>query len=102
MPADGERRLCSAITDVPGRDSASANGRPSRPVSTSAAEIGERALALAPPHGVARGVHQLVEPRHHDDVASTQRSSTDCAAPESIARSAARTPSASVSSPPPT
>ena len=47
-PAEGERRLCSAISEVPGRDSASANGRPSRPVLHLALELGQRPLVLAP------------------------------------------------------
>ena len=47
-PAEGERRLCSAISEVPGRASASANGRSSSSLGRGSLELGERHLAPAP------------------------------------------------------
>ena len=72
-PAEGERRLCSAISEVPGRDRASANGRPS-PLrgSTAALELGQAdARACAAPTA--------------SRVASTRSSSRTAHAPPALA-----------------
>ena len=84
-PADGERRLCSATSDVPGRASASANGRPSRLDAGLALELGQRALALAAVQRLARGADERVEPDAHAAPAPDSASRTARAAPESIA-----------------
>ena len=55
-PADGERRLCSAISETPGRVSASENGRkPSARRSSMRLELGQR-RRLAPPLDLVAGV----------------------------------------------
>ena len=104
-PADGERRLCSAISEIPGRSSASENGRALRP-------LGERRLEPRQRHRLAAAVdlvagvlddalehaharRQLLGHRHQSLEAAAAR-------PSSSAASAARTPSSSVSARPAT
>ena len=86
------------------RESASANGRPSRPRVDLALELGQRPLALARarrarawprPGSSSAGAHAL--PRSRSDVALQHVAR---AAPESIASSARRTPAAIESGPP--
>ena len=100
VPADGERRLCSAISEMPGRSSASSNGRCS----------GRSAAAASRRESGTDSRRRPTSSR----VSSTMRSSTltpapapasappaaralAAARPSSIAASAARTPSSSVS-----
>ena len=96
-PRDGERRLCSAITEMPGRVSASWNGRRLGPV-------GQRRLAGARA-GPARGAGATSSRVSLDDalehvhrraraprVSAVSASSARAAAPESTASAAAATP----------
>ena len=105
-PADGERRLCSAITDTPGRVSASENGRKPSARRSSCASSSCRAARTC--------AGASTSPR----VSSTMRSSTlmqtpapgearsaasaAAARPSSIAASAARTPASRLSARPAT
>ena len=60
-PADGERRLCSAISEMPGRVSASWNGAGLRPVVERGLELGEGHDLAAALDLVARGLHDAVQ-----------------------------------------
>ena len=69
VPADGERRLCSAISEVPGRDSASANGRPSRPVVDLALELGRAGARACAGATASRVASTSSSSRAHHDAA---------------------------------
>ena len=92
--------MCSAISDVPERASASWNGLPSGPVLGLALELGERPLALAALDLLARRLDDRIEPAQagaSSCVRLTKRSISSFAAPDSTAVAAAATPSWSVS-----
>jgi hypothetical protein len=59
-PAEGERRLCSAMTETPGRVSASENGR-----SVSRADRRQALLEVAQRHRLAPAAHVVT--RRVDD-----------------------------------
>ena len=89
----------------PGRSSASENGRRSGRSATAASSRDERHRLAAPPDLVARVLDDPLEHAHagaSSRVISTSRSRLAAARPSSIAASAARTPSSSVSACPAT
>ena len=105
-PAEGERRLCSAITETPGSVSASANGRALGALAQRGLQRGERHARAPALDLVARRLDDLIENAHATGasfpVSRTRPSSDSAAAPESTAASATRTPSSSVSARPAT
>ena len=102
-PAEGERRLCSAISEVPGRDSASENGRPSRSVSTSRSSSRERAARSCAGRTASRVASTRSSSRDAHALAQLHVALQDVAArrPSRSASSARRAPSSSESARPP-
>ena len=104
-PADGERRLCSAISEMPGPQQRLRERPPLGALGDRGLEPGERHALAAPADLVARVLDDPLEHAHAGAsslVMSTSRSSAAAARPSSIAASAARTPSSSDSTRPAT
>ena len=99
-PAEGERRLCSAISESPGSSACADEGAPGTPLRRNRAAASARTSVLVVEHR-SPGAQSRRVPRRRSrsemvhgassGVVATKRSSVSAAAPASIARSAART-----------